>query len=321
VIGSASGRGPDIKTVRVEAAKTPLSSGPVAAAGLIEPLGVNVVRDGDISVDLSSLDEGYFFIKYEGPRSKLLFELIDKDHSENPPVYVYPTGKGWQGYALPHGPGEYTLLICARDADPESAQPDELRQLTFEADFAEGAPYKYRNAYAYYDEGSLAVASAAYLVDEETRNLGHPLTDAEKTAVLVRFVCENIASDKQLLSKLENGEQDFYFPDSENTLSTAKGLCGDRASLTAVMLKSQGIPTRLHNGYILKPLGNGEKEEAYHSWMSVYIDGGWHMYDPTISSEEIFDNRMPDPSCPTRTIDGRPIDPSVEYGVGETTIY
>ena len=50
-------------------------------------------------------------------------------------------------------------------------------------------------------------------------------------------------------------------------MKTGKGICFDYASLMAALLRSQGIPTKLVVGY---------SGDAYHAWISVYLDEiGW----------------------------------------------
>ena len=74
----------------------------------------------------------------------------------------------------------------------------------------------------------------------------------------------------------------------EKVLTENSGICFDDAAVTATMLRTQAIPTRLEVGYA---------GEEYHAWISTYIkdkgwingiielDGtSWNMLDPTFSS-------------------------------------
>ena len=71
-------------------------------------------------------------------------------------------------------------------------------------------------------------------------------------------------------------------------MASKKGICFDYASLMAAMLRSQGIPTKLEVGY---------SGQAYHAWISVYlqetgwVDGiisfdgkDWTLMDPTLAA-------------------------------------
>lgn len=74
----------------------------------------------------------------------------------------------------------------------------------------------------------------------------------------------------------------------EISLSSGKGICFDYAALMAAMLRSQRIPTKLQVGYA---------GEAYHAWISCYVDEigwvdnmisfdgkDWSLMDPTLAA-------------------------------------
>ena len=94
----------------------------------------------------------------------------------------------------------------------------------------------------------------------------------------------HVSYDKAKAESVTSG----YLPDVDETLETGKGICFDYAVLTAAMLRSQNIPTRLEIGY---------SGDVYHAWISVYtpetgwIDDliefrgdGWTRMDPTFAS-------------------------------------
>ena len=63
--------------------------------------------------------------------------------------------------------------------------------------------------------------------------------------------------------------QSGYMPDPDETLKSGLGICFDYASLTAAMLRSQGIPTKVIFGYV-SPNG------VYHAWNMFYTEeSGW----------------------------------------------
>ena len=72
----------------------------------------------------------------------------------------------------------------------------------------------------------------------------------------------------------------WYVPDLEKVYAQKSGTCYDFAALFAGMCRSAGIPCRMEFGY-------SQYVEAwkYHAWCSVYIDGAWHIVDPTYSLE------------------------------------
>lgn len=65
-----------------------------------------------------------------------------------------------------------------------------------------------------------------------------------------------------------------YLPNNPETLRTKRGICYDFASLTAGLLRSQGIPTRL-------AMGTAKGIKGYHAWNEVYIGTEWRIIDVT----------------------------------------
>lgn len=72
-----------------------------------------------------------------------------------------------------------------------------------------------------------------------------------------------------------------------------RGHCEYFASSLAIMLRAVGIPSRTATGFLggeLNPYGRyyALRQGDAHSWVEAYIDGAFHMYDPTPPSREEF---------------------------------
>jgi len=76
----------------------------------------------------------------------------------------------------------------------------------------------------------------------------------------------------------------FYIPNADKTLVTNKGICSDQAVLLAVMLRSQGIPTRYISGYL---------HLEGHAWNEILINGEWIPVDATSGRFSIDSNYIP----------------------------
>ena len=104
--------------------------------------------------------------------------------------------------------------------------------------------------------------------DDETvacgiRLSGESADDLDYVERVYLYIIENITYDEELAATVTGG----YLPDVDRTLKTKKGICFDYASVMSSMLRSQKIPTKLEVGYA---------GEAYHAWISVYLeDVGW----------------------------------------------
>ncbi len=111
--------------------------------------------------------------------------------------------------------------------------------------------------------------------DSATTKLAHQLTenieaDKEKVIAIYDYVVENVSYDNDKARSISNR----YNPEAEATLEEGKGICYDYASLTAAMLRSVNIPTKLVKG-------NSKVTSNYHAWNEVLIDGSWTVVDTT----------------------------------------
>ena len=109
-------------------------------------------------------------------------------------------------------------------------------------------------------------------------------SDLDVVTNIYHYVIENITYDEEKAENVAYG----YVPDVDETLSSGKGICFDYAALMAAMLRSQRIPTKLQVGYA---------GEAYHAWISCYVDEigwvdniisfdgkDWSLMDPTLAA-------------------------------------
>lgn len=122
------------------------------------------------------------------------------------------------------------------------------------------APFIAANSVVNFNENSPCVATAASLAKQAK-------SDLDLTAKVVAYVEKHLTYDQALA----DSNPAFYFPDLDKTLATGKGICFDYAALTAAMLRSQGVPTKVYVGYI-----QVDGKQIYHAWDMVYIKNkGW----------------------------------------------
>jgi molybdopterin-binding protein len=106
----------------------------------------------------------------------------------------------------------------------------------------------------------------------------------DKATAVQNYLRENIAYNDQIAAPPPNVEPIHY-----TLFESKEAYCTYYASAMALMLRSQGIPTRIVNGY-----GQGSFDEdtnSYrvrasnaHTWVEVYFpDYGWIQFEPTAS--------------------------------------
>jgi transglutaminase-like putative cysteine protease len=138
-------------------------------------------------------------------------------------------------------------------------------------------PFLYPNQYVNFSADSRAVK----LGQELAQGLS---SDLEVLGSIYHYVIENISYDTEKAENIQYG----YTPVIDDTLASGSGICFDYAALMTAMLRSQGIPTKLETGY---------SGQAYHAWISAYVDdigwidnviefdgSAWHLLDPTLAA-------------------------------------
>ena len=110
-------------------------------------------------------------------------------------------------------------------------------------------------------------STTSTLAHQLTKNL---TTDKEKLDAIYSYVINNISYDNSKAKSVTSR----YNPNAEVTLEEGKGICYDYASLTATMLRSIGIKTKLVKG-------KSTYTRFYHAWNEVLIDGSWVIVDTT----------------------------------------
>lgn len=243
--------------------------------------GINTIGNDRVSIDITNISEGYFYINYTGDNPKVKMQLTGPDKT----VYTYDLVSNPACIATTAGNGSYLIRVFEHISDKNYS-------VAFSGNFEvsltdEFKPYLYPNMYVNYAKNSKAVSIANDLA-AKTQN------DLETVASVYHYIADNISYDED---KAENVKSN-YLPVIDNVLQEKKGICFDYAALMAAMLRSQGIPTRLEIGY---------SKDAYHSWVSVYIedigwidniiefDGKkWTLMDPTLAANVSSSSKVRD---------------------------
>ena len=109
-------------------------------------------------------------------------------------------------------------------------------------------------------------------------------TDLEVVENIYNYVTQNISYDTDKAESVSYG----YLPSVDETLASGTGICFDYAALMSALLRLQKIPTKLQVGY---------SGDAYHAWISTYVDDtgwvdniiefdgkSWQLMDPTLAA-------------------------------------
>jgi len=210
------------------------------------------------TIDPSTANQGYVQVKHKPgtKRRKVRIKLNKKS-------YTYDlNNKGeFETYPLQMGNGKYTIIVFeqVRGTQYKQVSSFSVRAQMSDAKVAFMCP----NQYVWYNTQSDVVAKS----NELCRGLS---SDAEKLDAIKSFVEGKFLYDH--FKALTINSVIAYLPDVDLILKTKKGICFDFASLTASLLRAQGIPAQLVIGYA---------DKAYHAWNRVWIGGTWKLVDST----------------------------------------
>ena len=235
--------------------------------------GVTVYQNDCASIDASNTSQGYVMVKYNGANEKVKLQITCPDQSCY--TYLISDRGAYDTFPLTAGNGSYTLQVLENVAgDTYTVSLTQSINVSIEDEFL---PFLYPNQYVNFHADSQAVSKGSDLAKDT-------YSDLDVVQNIYNYVIKNISYDTEKAQNVSYG----YVPDVDDTLSSKKGICFDYAALMTSMLRSQNIPTKLEVGY---------SGDAYHAWISTYIDDKgwvddiiqfdgdtWQIMDPTLAA-------------------------------------
>ena len=234
---------------------------------------VTVYQNDFASIDASNTSQGYVMVKYNGANEKVKLQITCPDQSCY--TYLISDRGAYDTFPLTAGNGSYALQVLENVAgDTYTVSLAQSINVSIEDEFL---PFLYPNQYVNFHTDSKAVSKGSDLAKDT-------YSDLDVVQNIYNYVIKNISYDTEKAQNVSYG----YVPDVDDTLSSKKGICFDYAALMTSMLRSQNIPTKLEVGY---------SGDAYHAWISTYIDDKgwvddiiqfdgdtWQIMDPTLAA-------------------------------------
>lgn len=185
--------------------------------------------------------------------------IIEKDDV----VYIYNLVSKIDTLPLQMGSGKYTIIMFGSN---DGRRFNKLFEKSTNVTLEENVVFLSSSQTVNWNDESKAAVLAKELTDNAEN-------DKEKFDAIYNYVINNVSYDYNKASSLEKG----YIPNADNTLAEGQGICYDFAALTASMLRSVNIPTKLVKGY-------SSYTSVYHAWNEVFIDGKWIVVDASTDS-------------------------------------
>ena len=238
-----------------------------------EAPGTSLIGADPLIIDVSNCSSGYVMAKYSGIAEKANIQITGSDGVSY--KYFLTPSDSYTPLPLTAGDGTYQIDGYENISGNEYAV---LFRQTMDVQLEdELLPFLYPSQYVNFNTDSQAVLAASETVRSAS-------DDLEAVEDIYHFVIGSVVYDEEKAENVTSG----YLPDVDETLSSGKGICFDFAALTAAMLRSQDIPTRLEIGY---------SGSIYHAWISVYLEetgwidniiefrgDGWTRMDPTFAA-------------------------------------
>lgn len=207
------------------------------------------VNPADATVEISRPSTNYSNFKV----------IVEKDDVE----YIYNLTSESESFPLQMGGGQYKVSILGSN---DGRRFRLLSDETIHASVKENAVFLSASQTVNWDmESEVASLAKALTKDAET--------DREKLEIIHEYVVQNVSYDYKKAEALPKG----YIPSAEDTLTEGLGICYDFAALTASMLRSVDVPTKLIKGY-------STFTPVYHAWNEVLVDGEWIVIDTSTDS-------------------------------------
>ena len=214
---------------------------------------------------------------------------------------------------------------------------DDVEAVFSQEPVAEGAAYRVTGLTSMADRDQLRAAGTDYPAWLTDRYLQLPNTITDRTRQLASDligdqpnVFDATSAVEQYVRSTIAYRQDIAAPPADQDVvdyvlfESQEGYCVYYASAMAVLLRAEGIPTRVVGGYYPAPYdvdagGYLYREKNAHLWVEVFFPGfGWIPFEPTANrdtleygdvgaSPDVLPQPTPEPTSPSQTAELTPI--------------
>jgi transglutaminase-like putative cysteine protease len=192
-------------------------------------------------------------LQYKGSGSRIVLRIT----APNGTTYQFQpvVNNEWKAFPLSEGNGKYTVEFFEGTAGTTAVSPIDKIDIDVSISNA-NTPFLMANYYVNYNASSAVVTKASELSAGMT-------SDVDKIAAIYNWFVDNIVYDDDRAENVKSG----YVPNLYELMRDKKGICFDYASGMTAMLRSQGIPAKLEEGWA---------GDTYHAWVSVFTkETGW----------------------------------------------
>jgi len=267
------------QSVTIVDSSIPTGSGPASTP---RPATINMPKASGTStsttdksvIDYSHTSDGYIMVKYTGSRQRIILQIVTPSGTTY--KYHLPTDGSNNSFPLSAGNGSYTVQLFEGNAGTTVVSPVDNIVVTASISNT-NTPFLMPNFYVNYTANSTVVTKASELSAGSSNEL-------DRISAVYNWFVDNVVYDDHRAENVRSG----YVPDLAELMRDKKGICFDYSSGMTAMLRSQGIPTKLEEGYA---------GDIYHAWITTFssetgqvnswiiFDGSrWTLMEPTFAA-------------------------------------
>ncbi len=211
-------------------------------------------------IDYTNADAGYVAVQVTAPtRARAVIKGPNMANSEFDAMHLNSSGE-MVFLPLAYGSGRYTVALMYHDGGDTNAYYP-LLEAEVQANIpSEYAPFTTQS----HDVGYGPSSECVQFSYELTQNCA---TDLEVAQMIYWWVSENISYDTAKAARVSASPGEDTTPSPDATLRQKTGICYDYASLTAAMLRANGIPCRLVIGQVATDTG-----AIVHAWNHIWLE-------------------------------------------------
>ena len=230
-----------------------------------------MVAKAENGVGISDNKNGTVTVTYENESQAKIAVTVKKQGTSSQYNYFLQEAIVEVAIPLTGGNGVYDVAVL-KNIEDSKYSPLTSQEVVLELVDSKSA-YLTSNKMLDWNQKNAAIKKANKLV-KKCKNQN------AKIKTIYSYLVKNFHYDYDKYSENSSGNLSYYTPNISDTYKTKKGICYDMSALSASMLRSVGIQTKMITGYPQSRYFNGQQ---YHAWNKVFSkkNKDWIIVDVT----------------------------------------
>lgn len=217
-----------------------------------------VVAHAENGVGISDNENGTVTVKYTNDKLSKIAITVKKSGASQQYNYFVQNKSVNAVIPMTSGNGVYTVSVL-KHIDGNRYSPLTSEEISLELEDSK-VTFLTSNEMIKWKKKNAAIKKANKIAKKYKGQLN-------KVKGIYKYLVTNYHYDYKKYSKNSTGGLSYYTPNINTTFKAKKGICYDISALTASMLRSIGVQTKMVTGYPSNKYFNGQ---SYHAWNKIY---------------------------------------------------